>query len=92
LLKKGVTSEGPFPLPLFIIVDNDNGSLRHPRNFLTRQLIVWMAVYTHTHRFKSPPNMSALSSETFIKNDISYDRECVVEAMYCKLFNHKVDE
>ena len=38
----------------------------HPRNRLTRQLIVCIAIYTHTYQFKSARNTSSLTGEAFM--------------------------
>src|SRR5437588_6904167 len=40
--------------------------LQNPRNRITKQLIVCMAVYTHTYLIKSARNTSALSGEVFV--------------------------
>ena len=40
--------------------------LHHLRNCLTRQLIVCMAVYTHTYQFKSACNTSILTGKAFM--------------------------
>ena len=40
--------------------------LRQARNRLTRQLIVCMAVYTHTYQYKSARNTSVLTGEAFM--------------------------